>query len=57
MEAVYEAGPTFERIDPITGEVASRSRAFTVAEAQEAADRAEVERQWRERRRKGIGAP
>jgi acyl-CoA reductase-like NAD-dependent aldehyde dehydrogenase len=37
---VYEAGPTFERIDPITGEVASRSRAFTVAEAQQAADRA-----------------
>jgi acyl-CoA reductase-like NAD-dependent aldehyde dehydrogenase len=40
MEAVYEAGPTFERIDPITGEVASRSRAFTVAEAQQVADRA-----------------
>ena len=41
MEGAAEAGSAmFERIDPITGAVASRSKAFGVADAQQVADRA-----------------
>src|SRR4051812_48810117 len=41
MEGATEAGAaTFERIDPITGAGAARSKAFSVADAQQIADRA-----------------